>query len=70
MNAITQLAQQHPQASRAILKLITHPLDRQKLTDLLGSCTCSNDFLGCTCPVTYSTPKAKDYSGHTPSNND
>ena len=66
MTALAQLAQQYPETSRAILKLITHPTDRQKLTALLGSCSCTNDLLACTCPVIYSAPKGSDYSGHTP----
>lgn len=66
MTALAQLAQQYPETSRAILKLITHPTDRQKLTALLGSCSCTNDLLTCTCPVIYSAPKGSDYSGHTP----
>jgi hypothetical protein len=67
MSTLTQLTEQHPETSRAILKLITHPTDRQKLRDLLGSCTCTNDSLICTsCPVIYTPPKGTDYSGHTP----
>ena len=66
MNALAQLTQQYPETSRAILKLITHPTDREKLTDLLGSCSCTNDLLTCTCPVVYSSPKLTHYSGHTP----
>jgi hypothetical protein len=64
-----QLARQYPTQAEAILTLFRVREDRQALTALLGSCTCTTETLGCTCPPEYTQPKPSDYTGHTPETN-
>jgi hypothetical protein len=66
MKTIQELSRQYPEAARQLLELFIYPKDRETLTALLGSCTCSNDLTNCTCPPEYSSPKRANYSGHTP----